>query len=273
MDTDTGITATDLILALVDSAVDPALPASYLINVGQLFDLDAGNIRVALTRLVKRKVLAQRDRGHYGLGRRAETLHRANRRWATVEEGLKTWDGDWLAVNLTHLPRRKKTDVRRWGKALQFYGLAQASPGLWLRPANLRIDPQALHDDLVSLAGGVMGSAWLYRITDLVPADQIDPASLWDIAGLESAYQIWSERLKSSTKTLQQQDYQGAARETLLVGRAVTRLILIDPLLPEEMIDTQARSRLITAMREYDRIGKRIWRKLYETHRSALPKT
>jgi phenylacetic acid degradation operon negative regulatory protein len=142
-----------------------------------------------------------------------------------------------------------------------------------LRPANLRIDPQALHAELVSLAGDGMDSAWLYRITDLVPPDQINPAALWDIAGLENAYHIWTMRLTNSTKTLQQLDDQDAARETLLIGRAVTRLILIDPLLPGEMIDTKVRGKLIRTMREYDRVGKRIWRKLYQSHRSALPGT
>jgi phenylacetic acid degradation operon negative regulatory protein len=268
MNLESELTAADLILALIDSAADPALPASYLVETGQMFGLDAGAIRVALTRLVKRNVLAQVERGRYGLGKSGDPLHQAVRNWGDAEQRLISWKGDWIAVSAVHLSRRNKTQVRRREKALRFFGLAQAAPGLWIRPANLREDFTSLRRSLCAIAGDQLDDWWLYRLSDLLPRDAFDPTQLWNIAELEQSYRTLHRELKQSLECIDKLARPDAAKETLLIGRAVTRAILIDPVLPAQMIDASARSSLIDLMRQYDRVGKQIWRTLFEDHQS-----
>ena len=58
-----------------------------------------------------------------------------------------------------------------------------------------------------------------------------------------------------------------AARETMQLGRAVTHDILMDPLLPEEMLDTALRRKMNQTMRTYDKLAKSYWRDFYnEAH-------
>ena len=64
-------------------------------------------------------------------------------------------------------------------------------------------------------------------------------------------------------------DVADLACETLLVGRAVTRDILLDPLLPEALVNTALRREMIEAMRAYDRRGKAFWRNFLRTHQDA----
>ena len=47
--------------------------------------------------------------------------------------------------------------------------------------------------------------------------------------------------------------------ETLSIGRYVIRHILLDPLLPKALLATDDRYRLIEQMRQYDRLGQRLW--------------
>jgi phenylacetic acid degradation operon negative regulatory protein len=72
--------------------------------------------------------------------------------------------------------------------------------------------------------------------------------------------------LRDSTTQLKTMDSENSARETLLVGRAVTRAILLDPLLPEQLINIKLRRQMIVSMQHYDHLGKAIWRNFYQRH-------
>ena len=109
---DDRLSARELVLALMDSATARSLSASYLIAAGQLFEMDAGSIRVALARLVRNGSLSTAGRGRYALGSRAGTLHTLVRNWSRAEQSLAAWSGGWLAVFVSHLARSNKTRVR-----------------------------------------------------------------------------------------------------------------------------------------------------------------
>ena len=89
---------------------------------------------------------------------------------------------------------------------------------------------------------------------------------MWDRASLEQRYRQNLELLTKSASAIQGQEDEKVGRETLLLGRAVTRDILLDPLLPAEMIDVALRKEMVDAMRTYDGLGKNYWRRFEKTH-------
>ena len=260
MTDDAPLTAAELILALMDSAANPELKSSYFVTAGRLFNIDPRTMRVALTRLVKNAVLAQVDRGLYGLGPGGGELHSTVRNWVTVEGNLTSWDGGWIAVYVGHL-RRDKAEVRQRERALRLMGFAPADANLWIRPANLKSTLSEVRERLLGL--GLSTTAMVVALADLLPKNAIQIDQLWDISTLEQRYRTRIAELSESQRHAAKLTLEGRARETLLLGRAVTRDILIDPLLPKEMLDTELRHRMIEAMRSYDRFGKACWRDYY----------
>lgn len=259
------LTAPELILSLADAAPEPRLSSAELVAAGALLGIDAGAMRVALGRLVKKGVLVQQTRGVYRLGGRGGKLHRRVQDWYRVEDQLAPWKGDWLAVFTAHLGRSDKAGLRARERALRLKGFAAARPGLAVRPANLRAPLGALRGELTDL--GLDPDALVVGVDRVDPWHPLDPCTLWDLAALEQRYLDDCARLERSTDRLTRLDVQSAARETLLVGRAVMRHILTDPLLPEEMVDAALRRRLIEAMKAYDRLGKTCWRAFYSALR------
>lgn len=257
------LSARELILALTDSSREEILLASYFIAAGQLFEMDAGAIRVALARLVKEAALQPAGRGRYQRRNRGGELHSMVRGWAEVEQGLKDWNGHWLGAGISHLGRTNSTRVRARERALRLLGFAALNPGLWIRPANLTASVSQVHSRLAQL--GLEADAILMHLSELVPAQSL--TGLWSVTELETRYQQNLELLATSESRLQTMNDRQAARETLLIGRKVTRDILLDPLLPAQLLDTGLRRQMISAMKAYDRIGKSLWRAFYQQHR------
>lgn len=261
---DPDITARELILALIDSTAVESLTAGYFIAAGNLFDLESSSVRVALARLIKDNSLVQVERGVYGLGSRGGELHSMVRNWSGVERGLKEWNGGWLVAFLGHLKRTNKSQVRGRERALRLLGFGATDFGLWLRPDNLVEPLTTTRSRLVQL--GLDDTAMLASIAELQPPQAIDSQYLWQTRALEATYRDLLAQLKASTRQLKSLDDASAARETLLLGRMVTRQILLDPLLPREMVDQNMRRALIEAMRGYDRLGRRYWVEFYKSH-------
>ena len=261
---DTSFSARELILTLIDSAASQSLTARYFVAAGDIFGIDSGSIRVALGRLVRDGALRQVERGVYALGTRGGTLHRMVRSWWQVESSVKPWTGAWLAVMSAHLPRSDRRIQRRRERALGLFGFAPARTGLWLRPENLTISIQELHNALLDL--GLDDEALVFSMRDLHPADAVDVKALWDRKAIEKKYKRHIKALADSTKRLPDYSDEEAAREVLLLGREVTRDILLDPLLPESLIDTGLRQQMVNDMGDYDRLGKPFWRELYQRY-------
>ena len=264
---DLDITARELILTLIDSTAVESLTAGYFIAAGNLFDLESSAVRVALARLVKDDSLVQVERGVYGLGSRGGELHSMVRNWSSVEHGLKPWNGSWIVAFLGHLKRTNKTEVRARERALRLLGLAATDFGLWLRPDNFVEPLTTTRTRLVQL--GMDEAAMLASIVELQPPQAIDPQRLWQTSVLEATYREHLAQIEASTRRLKSMDDASAARETLLLGRATTRQILLDPLLPGEMVDQNLRRAMIDAMRGYDRLGRKYWAQFYKSHRNG----
>jgi phenylacetic acid degradation operon negative regulatory protein len=262
------LSARELILALIDSSSAETLTASYLITAGRLFDMDPGSVRVAVARLVKESALVTAGRGLYRRGNRAGALHSLVRGWANVETALKPWSGNWLVALLSHLNRGDRKRLRGWERALRLFGFADNGDGFWLRPANFVAELDELRTRMLEL--GLSEEVPLLDVAELASTEPLQPDRLWPVARLEDDYRANLRLLEASTGRLGEFDEDTAARETLLIGRAVTRDILLDPLLPEALIDTRLRGEVIHAMKDYDRTGKRLWRDFYRRHRGAI---
>lgn len=261
------LSARELILTLMDSTRAPALSASYLIAAARLFDMDPGSVRVALARLVREGSLTGAGRGRYALGSRAGTLHSLVKNWSRAEDSLVDWQGEWLTVLVGHLARSNKAAVRGSERALNLFGFAEMASGLWVRPANLARSLDQVRADLLEL--GLVPGSLCAQICQIAPPERLDPRSLWQTDALAHRYHNNVQRLAESTARLSNLDEAAAARETLLTGRDVTRDILLDPLLPDALVDADARRLMIAAMRDYDSIGKAYWRAFFRQHEAG----
>jgi len=253
--------APELVLSLFDSAVRPDIDVGRLIAAGSLFDIDPRTVRVALARLVRSGVLASRGRGRYGLGPAGGSVHAAVVSWSSYESLVRAWDGRWIAVEFGHLPRGERRRVRKRERALRLNGFASASASLWLRPANLALTTASMRERLVDL--GLEREAWVFVIADEDAAPNAVFRSLWDAHALEAGYRGHLKTLEQSMERLDRLSVADAARETFLLGRAAMHAILVDPWLPDELVDAGLRTQLVAAMRQYDRLGKASWRSFY----------
>jgi phenylacetic acid degradation operon negative regulatory protein len=255
------LSAPELILSLLDAAPDATLTATRMVAAGDLLGIDPGALRVAAARLVKKGVLAQPARGVYRIGARGGHLQRAVLEWAQVESRLKPWKGDWIGVFTAHLKGTDRAVRRARARALRLRGFVETVPGLAVRPANLRLDPATLREELLGF--GLDEAALVLEIGACEPPHVIDPGALWNREILERGYRANIDRLVASTARIADLDAFGAARETLLLGRKVMRDILLDPLLPDGLVDSRLRSAMIAAMKRYDALGKGCWRTFY----------
>ena len=81
-----------------------------------------------------------------------------------------------------------------------------------------------------------------------------------------SAIEHHLQALADSTTRLSHMHDQDAAKESLLVGRTVSRDILLDPLLPQQLINVKLRQTLMQNMRTYNRLGRSLWRRFLAQH-------
>lgn len=253
------LSAPELILSLLDSAPQPQIKAASLVAAGALFGIDPRAVRVAVTRLVKDDVLATVSRGIYSVGDRGDRLHRAVVSWSDMESSTKPWNGGWLAVYQAHSKRADKKARRARERALRLQGFAAVDSALAVRPANLRLCMAEIRAGLIEL--GLDAAASLFLIEETEPAAGFE--ALWDTKALEARYANHIRNLQLSTTHVSDLDVYQAAAETLQIGRGVTRDIVMDPLLPSQLINAELRSEMIKAMRVYDRLGKDCWRRFY----------
>ena len=260
---DTMLSATDLVLDLLSTHDRHELSVAALCHAGELCGLRAQNVRVALNRLQRQQRVVSPERGLYRLDTATSGLFGEVESWLRREQRVQDWHGGWAAVLDTAVPRRDKTAWRRHERALALRGFRPlGDSGLRLRPDNLSGGVAGLRKDLARL--GLAGEARVFVVTELSPADDKQARRLWDGAALKQQYRCLSRQLAASHKTLSRRPEADAAAESLRLGRAAIRLILLDPLLPDTLIDNRPRQELAERMGAYQRDAKAIWMRLLE---------
>lgn len=234
------------------------VPVGALVRAAALFGIGENSMRVALARLRSRGSIESDTRGFYRLSRKAQPVNRKVRSWPTLEQGVCDWDGSYLAVETSGLPRRDRRGAKVRDRALRLLGFERLSPALMVRPNNLVGGATTCRERLVEL--GFAPTPVLFQLNDLDPKLEQRARNLWATADLEARYAETRANLERSTARLPERSLDEAMAESFQIGGEAVRQLVLDPLLPKEIIDTAARSALVEAMRQYDRVGREAWK-------------
>lgn len=263
-------TAKSLILDLLSATGGCAVPVRALVIVAGLFEITDNNVRVALARLLSRRLVERDERGQYriALGAAAVQDHVAS--WAQVENSMVPWRGGWIGVYTASLRRSRRAAVARWLRALDFLGFRELETHLWLRPDNLLGGVPRVRQQLRDL--GLGPEAPVFAMAQL-DADA-RARTLWNVKALQAGYRKTRAAIARSAQRLPVISIEEAMVECFILGGEALRQIAFDPRLPQSILPGGERRGFIEDMRRYDRLGRRYWGKFMGEHGAqdfALP--
>ena len=245
------------VLSAGESIFDGALPVRALVQAASVFDIAENSVRVAIVRLRAEGLLESPGRGEYRLGPSAQVVNEKIHGWRTVSSRLGRWDGSWAAVFTADLSRTDRPALRRRLRALRYLGFEQLKAGLFLRPNNLKPGINGLRDELRAL--GLDADASVFRVEELNPEQEEHARALWDSVSLEQTYSKLGGDLKTSLDRLEELPLNDSVREAFLLGREGIRHVVLDPLLPEPLVDTDKRSTMVHVLQSYCDKGLHLW--------------
>ena len=251
--------AKKLILNLVKEAQQP-ISAQVMVRMAELFSVEANNLRVTLNRLTRQDFLDLTERGIYVLGPAAKHLAERQSAWRRTEDKVRPWEGQWIAIYAAHLGRRDRKVLRQRQRAMTMLGFSELYQGMLVRPDNLRTSLPDLTNQLFHL--GLETEACVFRAEAFNPGAEPVPQTLWPVAEINARYRNNTEEMQNWRSSFEDKPLDVAARECFLIGDRVLRDIAYDPLLPEQIVDQQARSEMVETMADFDDLGKSIWREL-----------
>jgi len=250
------------VLSAGESLYDGVLPVKSLVQAASVFDIAENSVRVAIVRLRAEGLLESPGRGEYRLGPSARVVNDKIHGWRTVSSRIGDWDGSWAAVFTADLSRTDRPALRRRQRALRYLGFEGLKPGLFLRPNNLTPGIAGLRDELVAL--GLDADASVFRIQELNPTEERRARALWDSPGLERTYSKLCGDLTISMDHLESLPLNDSVRESFLLGREGIRQIVLDPLLPDPLVDEDKRSSMVDVLQEYCDKGLNLWARFLE---------
>ena len=246
-----------LILDLLSTVGRASAPVRALVEAGELFGIGQNRLRVALTRLRRDGLVESDARGRYRLGPAARGVSDEVRGWRRLEERLRPWDGAWVAVAPALLPKAIGASAgRNRDRALRLLGLRELA-GLSLRPDNLVGGVDGVRTRLAAL--GLEAPGLVFRITELDAEAEASARGLWDADALVATYRDARATLDASAARLADLPRAQARAESFRIGGRILRQLVIDPLLPDEIVPAQERRALLEAMQRYDRLGREAW--------------
>ncbi|WP_277372353.1 hypothetical protein [Pseudomonas sp. AA-38] len=253
------ITANELVLDLLSSHEAHELPVAALCRAGSFVGIGEQTLRVALTRLVQQGKVTAPSRGCYAWNPAGHSLFQDVRNWLHKERQMAPWRGDWVGVLDSDLSRTDRAALKRHAKALELRGFKSLPNGLSVRPDNIQGGVQQVRQELMLL--GLAPTATVLGVTGLAQGDERAVWALWDTQALDQSYDDCLKRLEASERQLLSMSLEQAAAHTLIEGRRVIRMIILDPLLPDEMFNSAKRQQLIERMTAYQVNAREIWMK------------
>jgi phenylacetic acid degradation operon negative regulatory protein len=247
-------TPKSLILDLLSTLSRGAVPVRGLVAAGRLFAIPENRLRVALARLLAAGAVERDEHSHYRLAEGAGAVSDQIRAWRSVAEQRRPWSGAWIAVH----GRTGERARGRGPRALRFLGFRRFEPGLLLRPDNLAGGVEEARRRLALL--GLAETARVFQIRELDAASERSARSLWDARALRASYRASIAALEASAARLPRLARALAMAESFRVGGAAIGQIVLDPLLPEPLLDASELDALVAAARRYDRLGRRVWK-------------
>jgi len=264
------------------------MPVGALVAAAALFGIPENGMRVAITRLLGTGALARDERGRYRLGPSAVPLSERVLSWRSLEDRVCRWQGGWVAVHCASLPRERGAAAAQAARALRLLGFAELARDLVLRPDNLRGGVAGVREELRAL--GLPAQARVFALAQLDADAERHARGLWDVATLRASYArsclalaksearlARASEARSEPASLVRREGEARAQsrrrvngvttaperaamvESFRLGGRVIRALVSDPLLPEPLVPAAERRALVTALRRYDRVGRRIW--------------
>jgi len=250
------VTPKNLLLGVMQAGKVSSVPIKTLAQVGELFGFSSNTIRVNVARLLRAGILESDERGFYHIRSHENPLSLLVDKWHLGERRRKFWKQDWLVCLLPD--KRNQKGQNNSQKALSLLGFKRATGAMWVRPNNLHLDRGECTKLLEQL--GLMEGATLFVASDF-ESTLLEQWSkyLWPIDDLQRKYQELGEKLRYSKQRIKKLPIDQAVVETFIVGSEAVNLLVIDPLLPDEMMAAEHREVLTQEMEAYDVLGKSVW--------------
>ncbi|MCC3313570.1 PaaX family transcriptional regulator C-terminal domain-containing protein [Nocardia africana] len=205
------LTARSAILSVLLGAHPGEAPVSWIVRVAAGLGLQESAVRAALTRMVAAGDLERVD-ATYRLS--ARLIDRQRRQDEAVASHRAAWDGQWRMALVT-VGADDSSDRAALREALQHMKFGEIREGVWARPRNLHTVVPAAAERRLSFFTGVPDEP---------------PAELAERLFRPRAWADTARRLLSAFDTAD----TIAAR--LEIAAATVRHILVDPLLPTELL-------------------------------------
>lgn len=221
-----------------------------------MFSISENSVRVTLSRLVSRGLIVADERGFYQMTTAYDPVRNWIDGWSKGEDRITEWNGRWFCI---HPPLKiRKTDWQQFGDAAQRLGFRVVEDRMWVRPDNLVLPRESI-SELVEAMSGV--SDLVYSSAIEVHANDIELKLelLWNRSALEQEYRRGINRLKKCMRRQKNPKSLEALRESILVGGEAIRLLALDPLLPDTMINKNLRIELDTTTKNYNALYREAW--------------
>ncbi|MET8282728.1 PaaX family transcriptional regulator C-terminal domain-containing protein [Micromonospora sp. NPDC005174] len=222
-------------------STDADLPSVAVIAILREFGVSESSARAALSRLVKRGLIATRAGRRppvYHLTPEAIARHHARmRQFLTFGAQPPHWTGDWVLASFS-IPssgQASRHAVRRALGALRFAGLYDS---VWIRPGSDAAPARGVLRELLSHVEGARWSVMHVRFDE--ESGPHGPAAAYDLAGLASAYATFIQRY-APLRIAVRDNTVGAARALVARTSAMDswrRFADIDPDLPDHLLPT-----------------------------------
>jgi phenylacetic acid degradation operon negative regulatory protein len=257
-----------LIVTLLIGAEGEPISARDAVAACGLFGIRENSVRVALVRLSAAGMIEAEARGTYRLGRNAVELADNVQAWRAAESRVRTWSGKWIAVYSGALGRSDRAALRPRDRALALLGFRELDRGLFLRPDNLVGGVADVRARLYKL--GLDPEAAVFILESLDDEREAHARSRWNGKALTRSYVQGRQRLEDWLAKVEGLDLEVLARESFLLGNETIRQVVFDPLLPDPLVDVDARRAFLTTLIEFDRVGHTIWRELASRRRAHV---
>ncbi len=208
------LNARSLALSVLLGSHPPELPARAFVAMAELFDIPAGTMRTALSRMVSAGDVVAVD-GQYRLAGRLVD------RQGAQDAGRRTpggdWDGRWHTI-VTADDQRDLAARRRFRGIMANRRFGELRPDIWMRPSNL--DPPPTDADWIVTTGSVDG----------IDIDRL-VGRLWDLTAIAAEARRLLAEMAARRDEVDWDDH--ASIPTLFTSSAaVVRFLRHEPLLP-----------------------------------------
>lgn len=213
-------TARSLVLSVLLGLPNPQMSVASIVRLGGHFDLAAGTMRTAVSRMLAAGDVARNDDGYRLSG---GLMDRKQAQDAGRRPSPSAWDGSWWTL-VTTTPRRTLAERRQFRTAMANARMGELRPDTWLRPANLGPDPTGGAGGMVAVRGPIVGA---------------DPEALvrqlWDLDALAVRCRDLVARIDTDIDDLSRRG-PAALKTTMPRSADIVRFLRAEPLLPTELL-------------------------------------